>query len=195
MFHPEEIIHELYPFTGTDVQSLRERFNLSSGYIVINPNASDLRIERRWPMEKFSTLIDRMNAAFPEKKIVLIGSRSEVPVSEFVISGLKKKESVVDTSGKLSLSELITLIGGSSFMVTNDTGPMHISFALKKRTIALFGPASPVQFGNHPQAVSVYKKTPCSPCVHSSVKPPCNGDNICMKNISVEEVFERIPDT
>jgi ADP-heptose:LPS heptosyltransferase len=142
-------------------------------------------------MENFSGLIDRMNVAFPEKKIVLIGSKSEAPVSGSVISRLKKKDAVIDTSGKLSLSELITLIGGSAFVVTNDTGPMHISFALKKRTIALFGPASPVQFGNHPQAVSVYKKTVCSPCVHSSVKSPCNGDNICMKNISVEEVFEK----
>ena len=30
------------------------------GYLVVNPNASDLMIERRWPPERFAVMIDRL---------------------------------------------------------------------------------------------------------------------------------------
>ena len=30
------------------------------GYLVVNPNASDLMIERRWPLERFAVMIDRL---------------------------------------------------------------------------------------------------------------------------------------
>lgn len=36
------------------------------GYIVINPNASDLRIERRWGAERFHNLIRQCAARYPE---------------------------------------------------------------------------------------------------------------------------------
>jgi ADP-heptose:LPS heptosyltransferase len=87
------------------------------------------------------------------------------------------------------LNELFALIQNAELVISNDTGPMHISFALARPTISLFGPASPSQYGQNPNAFGIYKNIYCSPCVHDFLSPPCKGDNQCMKQITVEEVF------
>jgi ADP-heptose:LPS heptosyltransferase len=163
-------------------------------YIVINPNASELRIERRWNTEKFIELADKILSEYPEKKIVLTGSLEEKAYVEKIFRGIKEEhqEKVINTSGKLTLKELIALIDGCSLMITNDSGPLHIAFALKKRTIALFGPCSPKEYSAYQNVLFIYKNIYCSPCVHYFVISPCNGNNQCMKLISTEEVFQTV---
>lgn len=166
--------------------------NIEPGkYIVINPNASDLRLERRWPAEKYILLIRKMREQFPAYKIILIGSKDE---SDYVsaISGNVKDENIIDTSGRLSLVNLIYLIKNAALLITNDTGPMHIGFSQGTKTVALFGPCSPVQFAKSENAELIYKNVYCSPCVHEFLIPPCKGNNQCMKLISVEEVCEAV---
>lgn len=195
-FHTDSYISELYNFRKNEsvIHQINERFSLASSYIIINPNASDLRIERRWPSEKFSELTAMIVEKFPEMKVILIGSSSESGYVNQVWSGINEKhrKNVVDTSGQLSIEELIALISETELMITNDTGPMHLAFAAHRPTIALFGPASPVQFGNHSAVTAIYKKVACSPCVHDHIKPPCQGNNICMKQIEVNEVYQAV---
>lgn len=195
-FSSASLIHELYNFKTDEnvLRKIKDRFKISGQYIIVNPNASDLRIERRWPKEKFSELTGKLVEHFPEFKIVLIGSPAESEFVGQVWSGINenKRGNIIDTSGRLSIEELISLINGTELMITNDTGPMHLAFATHRPTIALFGPASPLQFGNHSAVTAIYKKVACSPCVHDHIKPPCKGDNICMKQIEVDEVFEVI---
>ena len=160
-------------------------------YIVINPNASDLRVERKWPAEKFVALIDLLAAVLPYK-IVLIGSGAERPYVGTIVASVNKEYSgkVINSAGKLSIPQLISIIKNASLVVTNDTGPMHIAFALRKKTVSLFGPCHPQQYGHSINNISLYKEVYCSPCVHEFAIPPCHGDNQCMKRISVQEVFD-----
>lgn len=159
-------------------------------YILINPNASDLRLERRWPSENVVQLVKAIGFEFPDLKIVLIGDKNEVEHVNKIASQLGFN--VFDSSGKLSLHELIALISHSDLLITNDTGPMHLAFGLKAKTVSLFGPCSPQQYGVNANTISVYKNVYCSPCVHDFIIPPCKGDNQCMKKITVKEVEEAI---
>jgi ADP-heptose:LPS heptosyltransferase len=163
-------------------------------YIIINPNASDLRIERRWDAANYIELIAKILFDYPEKKIVLTGSQEEKAYVEKIFNGIKKehRDKILNTSGELTLKELITLINGCSLMVTNDSGPMHIAFALKKKVIALFGPCSPQEYITNQNVYFIYKNIYCSPCVHHFVISPCNGDNQCMKLIIVNEVMKAV---
>ena len=43
--------------------------------------------------------------------------------------------------GIIGLAELLAIIDSSHFVLTNDTGPRHMSLALGKRTVTLFGPS------------------------------------------------------
>lgn len=158
-------------------------------YIVININASDLRIERRWPASYFSGLIERITEN-DNRKIILIGNRIEKPYVENFYNSLKQKEQIVNLAGKTSLNSLLSILKNADLLITNDTGPMHLAFALRCKVIALFGPCSPSQYGYHKNTGIVYKNIYCSPCVHEFDRPPCKGENICMKSISVNDVYQ-----
>lgn len=159
-------------------------------YIVINPNASDLRLERRWPKEKYAELTRHLLENSPYT-LVFIGSRSESAYVATVTAGISS-ERVVDMSGKTSLEELIGLIGGARAMITNDTGPMHLAFSIGCPVVALFGPCSPEQYGTNGKTVCIYKGHYCSPCIHEFILPPCNGNNVCMGDIAVEDVWKAL---
>jgi ADP-heptose:LPS heptosyltransferase len=175
-----------------DSEKLFLQQNIIKGkYMVINPNASDLRLERRWPAKNYIGLIEMIKNQFPDFKILLIGSKEE---ANYVgsISLLFKEEKVLDTSGKLSLVNLLWLIKNAALFITNDTGPMHIGFSQETKMVALFGPCAPVQYGQPGNSHLIYKNVYCSPCVHDFLIPPCKGNNQCMKLITPEEVWEAV---
>jgi ADP-heptose:LPS heptosyltransferase len=159
-------------------------------YIVINANASDLRIERRWPRASFIELIKKIIENHKGKKIVLIGSTSEESYVSGVVTEFKNHPTVISLAGKTNLDELLLLIKNASVVITNDTGPMHIAFSYMTKTVAMFGPCSPAQYGSHQNCGVLYQNLYCSPCVHEFDIPPCKGDNQCMKNISVDQVLK-----
>jgi ADP-heptose:LPS heptosyltransferase len=183
----------LYGANNSLNQNIFQNFN-NGDYIVINPNASELRIERRWPAEDYIFLINQIMDLYPGINVYLTGSSEEKKYVAGIINGILEKHrcKVINTSGQLGLSELIGLIDQSRFMITNDSGPMHIAFALKKMTIALFGPCSPIGYINQNNVEFIYKKIHCSPCVHDYLMPPCRGNNQCMKLINVAEVMEKV---
>lgn len=181
---PEEPI-ELYPIH----QHLKHETN-SHEYIVINPNASDLRLERRWAQENVVALIQRIVEFLPSCQVYLIGSPAESSYTAAITAAVNHPN-VQNKAGKTSIDGLIGLIANARLMISNDTGPMHIAFCTKTPIICLFGPCSPEQYGIEETAHIIYKKVYCSPCVHDFEVSPCKGNNVCMQLITVAEVFER----
>lgn len=166
---------------------------LADRYVVVNPNASDLLLERRWPLEKYAELVTELVSR--GEQIVLVGAKSEAAYVAEVLQHLAPsvREKVVDTSGKLSLGELFALIKNAAVVVTNDTGPMHFSIALDRPTVCLFGPVSPDHYGVRKTNVeTLYHPVYCSPCAHEIDTPPCAGVNICMQLITVPEVLAAV---
>lgn len=175
----------LYPLSSS------EKPIVNGQYIVVNPNASDLRIERRWPVENFKSLIESLRSKYPELKITLVGAPNEAEYVAELHSNFKD-ENIINTAGKTSFDQLISLIQNAEFVITNDTGPMHLAAACGVKTVALFGPCSPNQYGAINNVIPVYQNLYCSPCVHEFDIPPCLGDNQCMKQIQVEKVIAAI---
>jgi ADP-heptose:LPS heptosyltransferase len=162
-------------------------------YIVVNANASDLLIERRWPAERFVELIEGLLAR-DRMAVVLTGAPAERPyVSELAGRVCGETRRLVDLAGELSLGGLFALLEGARCVVTNDTGPMHMAWALGAPTVALFGPGDPVHYGPAGERFRVLKKTIyCSPCVHEVDEPPCMGNNVCMQRIAAAEVLDAV---
>jgi ADP-heptose:LPS heptosyltransferase len=163
-------------------------------YLVVNPNASDLMIERRWPIDRFADLIDGLLERH-DLSIVLIGSPAERPyvasLAERITHGDRGR--VVNLAGELSLGGLFALLEGARGVVTNDTGPMHMAWALEVPTVCLFGPVDPSHYGWSKSGVKVlYSRVYCSPCVHEVDHPPCGGNNVCMQRIDVDRVARAI---
>ncbi len=189
----KNITEDLYNFSELvlkhkdfKLSNFDKTINTEKQNIIINPNASDLRKERKWGSKNYARLIDKLKEKYPENNIILIGSPNEKNYIDKVTNQTNVK--VINLAGKLTINELILLISKADLFITNDTGPMHISFALNRKTLTLFGPTSPVQYGNK-NAYVIHKRIYCSPCVHEFILSPCKGDNVCMKLISVDEVF------
>ena len=192
----KEVDHELIPLILSNeiqsnaIQRLRE-FNPqieSLNYLVINPNASDLRLERRWPAEYFIQLIQEIRVLKPEMFLVLIGNKQEAIYVNEIAKHFQQDNRVIDSSGKLKLDELIAVMNNATGIITNDTGPLHLALALRKKTVGLFGPCAPDQYGQMQSCIPVYTNVYCSPCVHEFINPPCAGDNQCMKRMNVSMV-------
>lgn len=162
-------------------------------YILVNPNASDLLIERRWPeghVLEALTLLTKQG-----HNVVLMGSPAEAGFVQSLCRRMPEtaKERVFNSAGRLSLGEAFALIEDALCVLTNDTGPMHMAFALGRPTVCLVGPADPVHYSlDKPEIVTLYAPVPCSPCIYEVDHPPCRGDNVCMQRLAPDWVVKHV---
>lgn len=163
--------------------------------IVVNVNASKLAYERRLPVKNYIEIFDHITEKF-NFKVILTGSDIETEYVKSIFSNVKNKNLVTDLSGKTSASELITLIGSSSCLITNDSGPLHIASALNIPVIAFFGPETPVRYGPLSNETLVfYKDLECSPCmsISNSKTVNCIYDSPrCMEQFDMNDVISKI---
>jgi ADP-heptose:LPS heptosyltransferase len=159
--------------------------------VVLNVNAGELSIERRWPKEHFAELAKRLLRKF-EIQVVFIGIDEDRPYVQEVLKEIDEKERILNLSGVLSLQQLFALFERSVLLITNDGGPLHLASLVGTPTIALFGPESPTLYAPvGSEIVIFYKDLYCSPClsVYNSKTTECTN-NRCMQSISVDEVYE-----
>lgn len=162
--------------------------------ICVNVNTGPLSPERRWPEENFARLIKMVLSEFPDTIVLLIGAPSDLALvgKMHALIGWEDQPRVLNVAGMFSLSQLCAVLQISDLLVTNDSGPLHIAEALATPTLSFFGPETPLLYGpTGDNQIVFYKGIYCSPClnVHNQKKAPCNGNNVCMKLISPDEVF------
>jgi len=162
--------------------------------VVVNVNASDLCDERRWPEDRFAELVTRFEEEIASVgRLVFIGGPGETGPVRRVLEqvGEDARPLCLDLAGRTTLAELTVLLGRASLLITNDSGPLHLAASLGTPTISLFGPETPALYGpvgdNH---LVFYAGHWCSPCltVYNAKIAWCDGDNVCMRRISVDAV-------
>jgi lipopolysaccharide heptosyltransferase I len=148
-------------------------------YAVMVPGAR--KPVNRWPAQRFGELAARL----PVRTLVL-GSRGDRMLAEEVVRA--SRGNAESLAGKTDIRGLVQVIRGARFMVSNDTGPMHIAAAIGIPVFALFGPANPVRTGPYGKGHRVIRREiSCAPCYRRSCKDPR-----CLDMITVEEVAEII---
>ena len=165
-----------------------------AGYVVLNPNAGQLSLERRWPRMQFAELAERM---WREEGvgIALIGGPGERAWTAGLAELIRLRAPgipVEDLSGRLSITELAALLAHARACISNDSGPMHLAAALSTPTVGLFGPETPIMYQPLGASVrSLYEPPACSPCinVHDNKVANCiYGRPECLVNLTVERV-------
>ncbi|KQC06504.1 MAG: glycosyl transferase [Smithella sp. SDB] len=170
-----------------------EKFDSCTHKIVlINPNASELLIQRRWPQESFVQLIKMILDNCPRAVVLITGDPREREEAE-VLRQQVQNGRCVNFAGKVKFAQLPILYSISEFMVTNDSGPPHFAAITDMPTFVLFGPETPALYGSLGRSTSIYAGLACSPCVSAANhrKTACS-DNICLKVINPSQVFEII---
>jgi heptosyltransferase II len=163
---------------------LRENgVDLSKPVIVFCAGSTNSRA-KRWQTESYAKLNDRIQREL-NANVVLIGDKSELDISREVIAKAEVKPILM--TGKTSLNEATAVLSVSDLLVSNDTGPAHISAALGTKTIVIFGPTNPKT--THPIGSEVVRKNvDCSPCMLRD----CPIDHRCMTQISPDEIFAKV---
>ncbi|NDY83767.1 glycosyltransferase family 9 protein [Orrella sp. NBD-18] len=159
---------------------------------LVNPNASELLVQRRWAPDSFSELIVEMSRKWPDSLILITGSPSEHEYVERVRAKANVARAL-NFAGQVKFSELPALYDLADVMVTNDSGPGHFSAVTKLHTVVLFGPETPALYGSLGKSIPITAQLACSPCVSAANhrKTPCS-DNVCMKSIRVDQVLDKI---
>lgn len=156
--------------------------------VLINPNASELLPQRRWPKERYAELMRRLLARFDDIVILITGAPAEREEAE-LLKQQCDNERVINFAGGVKFAELPTLYTISQLMVTNDSGPGHFSAITPLKTFVLFGPETPTLYGSLGNSTPIWAGLACAPCVSASNhrKTPCSQP-VCMTAISVDQV-------
>jgi len=75
----------------------------------------------------------------PRYTVAVTGSAAEEALTRRVSDAAPGS---LELGGKTNLSSLIALVARASILVSNDTGPAHLAYALKTPSVTLFGPST-----------------------------------------------------
>jgi len=101
-------------------------------FILLFPFCSPQLPHKKWP--HFNNLIKIIRLRNPNLEIVIAPSNSEMKESQKIHATV-----ITNNNKSLNIMELAGLISKSSYVISNDTGPAHMSAHLGKMGIVLFG--------------------------------------------------------
>lgn len=100
--------------------------------VLLHPGAGDPR--RRWPADDFAALADALGAT--GAGVGVLGAGHERAIVRAVIEATRTD--AIDLCGRLSLGGLAALMTRARVVVSNDSGPLHLAFAVGAATVGLF---------------------------------------------------------
>ena len=121
-----------FSWACSNIENIKNNYELKE-YIILFPFCSSHLSIKKWPY--YNELIEIIKSKHNEKyKIVLAPGPSEINETKDF-----NALTLLDDEKTLDISQLATLIKGSSFVVANDTGPAHMAAHLGVKGFALFG--------------------------------------------------------
>lgn len=139
---------------------------------------------REWPIENYVRLAERLtaegwNVYFTGTENEGLEFRDKLPVHP----------KIIDTTGKLTIQQLLYLLTRIDALVACSTGPLHLAGYLGKSAVGLFSPRTPIHPGRWralgENAVALVYDPDCPQC---KTKKHCD----CITQIAVEEVIQHL---
>jgi ADP-heptose:LPS heptosyltransferase len=159
--------------------------------VLIYPGGGLLPI-RAWPLEYYCRLTEELLRR--GYAVCVIGLKEDKNIAAEILSRTPNSGCVDLTGYTKTIRELMLIFHFSSLLITNDGGPGHFAAMTPISAIIFYGPETPTLYAplDH-KAVNLFQGISCSPCVtaYNHRKSPCDGDNMCLKQISPDEVLAR----
>ena len=160
--------------------------------VLIYPSGGILPI-RAWPLKSYfelsKTLLDEGYA------VGVIGMKGDREIAQAVVDHCKNQDCINLAGYTRSVRHLLAVFHRAVLLITNDGGPGQFSALTPQLpAIIFFGPETPALYKSlGDNAYCFYRQLPCSPCLtaYNHRTSPCDGDNQCLKQITVEQVLEK----
>ena len=138
---------------------------------------------KQWPQEYYAVIAK----IWLERgwHVWLFGSANDLPVCDRV--NALADHGCHNLAGRTSLAEAIDLLAMAAFVVTNDSGLMHVAAALQRPMVAIYGSSDPGFTPPLSETAQVERLgLDCSPCF----KRECPlGHLKCLRDLSAERVM------
>jgi heptosyltransferase-2 len=160
---------------------------------VLHPGSGRFSLARRWPIERFAGLADRLAERHGLQIVALAGpAPGEHDLAADLVGRLRRPALLLDdTPGPLALAALLRR---ARLVVANDSGVAHLATAVDRPLVVVFGPSNHRAWGPYPPAADravVREPLACSPCIHRGHRfgtPAGCPARTCLDLIGVERV-------
>lgn len=159
-------------------------------YVVLNPGSNEFG--RRWPFESYLDIAEKLLAA--DLHVVIVGGPGERAGDLRARFGEDKR--VIDLIGKTTVPELLDVLKHAALVISNDTGPAHLSIALETPTVVIVGGGHFGSFVPYPEEVRpdyvrfAFEEMPCYHCFWRCPKRASNTEAFpCVSAVEVEAVW------
>lgn len=150
--------------------------------IGVHPTARDST--RRWGLERFAAAAMELRHRHGGT-IVVLGEADDRATVDAAFR--RNGPPFMNLMGRTSLATLGAVIARLALLVTNDTGPAHIAYALGTPTVTVFGGGDAERYApplGGPHRVLLHE-VPCRPCGYAV----CPIHNLCLERVTVEQVL------
>ncbi|MDH4071109.1 MAG: glycosyltransferase family 9 protein [Ignavibacteria bacterium] len=175
-----------FPVPAGDLE-FADRFMASSelsGKRVAAISASGGWYTKRWGKERFAELADRLIGQHQCAVLLLWGPGEDQEAAN--IQAVMREPAHL--APPTTLKQLGALLSRCSFMVSNDSGPMHIATAVGTPVLGIYGPTNPMlqgPYGKHHQVIR-NEDVSCLGCNLTE----CPIGHPCMLELRVDRVEE-----
>jgi len=177
--------HPFFPLSNKEIQFADDFFshNKLSGKMIIGINASGGWYTKKWPLPSFAKLIDTISS-HGQYEFVLFWGPGEYDDAVMIQKNVKAATHLIP---KTTLKEMGALLQRCSYLISNDSGPMHIAASLDVPTLGTFGPTNPHLQGPYGER-NVWVRNERLDCLECNLTK-CPIGNVCMSDLSVDVVY------
>ena len=187
------------PVSFPDVELLSVRERLLSDFpairgrklVLVNPSGGQLPL-RAWPLEHYFSVCEELLR--DGHAVGIIGLPDDRAYGRAFRERFPGDRCVDLTGYTETVRQLVAVFHCADLLISNDGGAGHLAALTPVPTIVLFGPETPVLYGNlGGKSCRLYAAWPCSPCLsaYNHRRSPCDGDNQCLKQIAPEQVLAK----
>jgi lipopolysaccharide heptosyltransferase I len=151
-------------------------------YFVLNPGGGWR--SKCWPAERYGALHGQLARRYHLRGIITFGPGEEDLAQEIIRAG----GNPAPVALALELGPLMAALRRAKFVVSADTGPLHLASALRTPLVGLFGPTDPTRNGPYSAEDIVIRNPRFSETTYrrgASYSP-------AMLSITVEQVFDAV---
>lgn len=151
---------------------------------VVGINPSGGWYTKKWNLNSYAQLADRIIEERGSNIVFFWGPGEQEEVNA-IQTAMKFPSKAIP---KTSLKEMGALLQLCTYVISNDSGPMHIAASVGVPTLGIFGPTNPYLQGPY-GSKNLWVRHEELDCLACNLTK-CPIGNICMKELSVEKVFE-----
>jgi heptosyltransferase II len=183
-----------------EVQATLAELGLQRGkYVVFSPGA-EFGTAKRWPVPHFVELARKIVAELG-LPVVLLGSSKEFELCEAIAAPVNRNlpqgalAACLNLAGKTTLASAFAAISATKYIVSNDSGLMHVAAALGVPQVAIFGSSSPLHTPPLNSAATVLwlkndlNYQPPLDCAPFFARECQFGHTRCLRDIGTDRVF------